>query len=242
MNAKAIIFDKDGTLMKFDSFWIEVSRCAVCDILRRLNREDIPADRLLEVLGVSDNTADSDGLLCKGTYEQIALAIGEVLREYGACITDAAITEMTLSAYNDNADAGKIEPVCENIRGVLKQLKSGGRKFAVVTTDDPQITHKCLEKLGIEDLFEKIYTDDGTNPIKPNPGCAIDFLSEFCISAKDAVMVGDTMTDMRFAKNAGISAIGVGENMRSRERLIPHAKAVIPDISYLSEVLEGKQL
>lgn len=238
MDVEAIIFDKDGTLMKFDSFWVEVSRCALRDILLQLNRDDIHMSRLLGALGVSGDTTDIDGLLCKGTYEQIALTIGGILREFGIDISDTDIIKMTVSAYNDNADSGKIEPTCANIRGVLEKLKNGGRKLAVVTTDDLQITHKCLEKLGIEDLFEKIYTDNGINPIKPNPGCALEFLSELGIPAEKAVMVGDTMTDIRFARNAGISVIGVGETANSRERLMPYADAVIPDISHLFDVIE----
>lgn len=238
MDVQAIIFDKDGTLMKFDSFWVGVSRCAVTDILQQLGREDIPVNRLLEALGVAGDTADIDGLLCKGTYEQIGLAIGEFLREYGVDVSDTDIVNMTLSAYNENADAEKIEPVCENIREVLEHLKHSGRKLAVVTTDDLQITHKCLEGLGIEDLFERVYTDDGRNPVKPNPWCASEFLSEFCIPVQKAVMVGDTMTDIRFARNAGISVIGVGETANSRERLMPHADAVIPNISYLPNIIE----
>ena len=238
MDIQAIIFDKDGTLMKFDSFWVDVSHCAIRDILRQLNRDDIPMSRLLEALGISGDTSDIDGLLCKGTYEQIALAIGKILRNFGVDISDTDIVRMTVSAYNDNSDSGKIGPTCKNIRGVLEKLKSGGRKLAVVTTDDFQITHKCLETLGIEDLFEKIYTDDGINPIKPNPGCALEFLSELGIPSEKAVMVGDTMTDIHFARNAGISVIGVGENANSRERLMPYADAVIPDISYLFDVIE----
>lgn len=237
MDIQAIIFDKDGTLMKFDCFWIEVSRCAAEELLRRLGREDIPVGRLLEVLGVAGETADIDGLLCKGTYEQIALAMGAVLRDFGVEISDSELIKLTLAAYSDHADAGKIEPICENMQGVLKRLKSGGRRLAVVTTDDSHITHKCLSALGIEDLFEKVYTDDGINPIKPNPECALKFLSEYHIPTQNAVMVGDTMTDIRFARNAGISAIGVGS---SRERLKPYADAVIPDISHLPDVIEGE--
>ena len=238
MDVQAIIFDKDGTLIKFDSFWVEVSHCAIRDILRQLNRDDIPMSRLLEALGISGDTADIDGLLCKGTYKQIALAIGKILRNFGVDISDNDIVKMTVSAYNDNSDSGKIEPTCKNIKGVLEKLKSGDRKLAVVTTDDFQITHKCLETLGIEDLFEKIYTDDGINPIKPNPGCALEFLSKFRIPAEKAVMVGDTMTDIHFSRNAWISVIGVGENANSRERLMPYADAVIPDISHLFDVIE----
>lgn len=237
---RAILFDKDGTLMKFDSFWVDVSRCAVREILRQLNREDIPSEEVLGALGIEGGTASIDGLVCKGTYGQIALAIGQILRKYGVEITDTDITEMTLSAYNNNDGSGKVEPVCENISEVLKKLKNGGKKLAVVTTDDPKITHKCLKELGIEDLFDRIYTDDGTNPVKPNPGCALEFLREFNIPAENALMVGDTMTDMRFAKNAGISAMGVGGTEDSRERLKPYAVAVIPDISHLIDIIEGE--
>lgn len=238
MEVQAIIFDKDGTLMKFDSFWVEVSRYAARDILRQLGREDIPIERLLGALGVAGDTADTDGLLCKGTYEQIGLAISEILREYGVEVSDTDIVRMTVSAYNKNADMGKIEPVCENIREVLEHLKSGGRQLAVVTTDNLQITNKCLEKLGIADLFARIYTDDGKNPVKPNPRCALEFLNEFHIPVQKAVMVGDTMTDIRFARNAGISVICVGEKANSLKQLMPYADAVVSDVSHLTDVIK----
>lgn len=89
-------------------------------------------------------------------------------------------------------------------------------------------------------MFDRVYTDDGKNPVKPNPRCAEEFLSEFGIPTQKAVMVGDTMTDIRFARNAGIFVIGVGETQKSRERLMPYADAVIPDISYLPDIIEGE--
>lgn len=193
--------------------------------------------KLLGALGVDGEISDIDGLLCKGTYEQIGLAIGGVLREYGTDIPETDIVKMTLLAYDKNADAGKVEPVCDNIRAVLEKLKNDGRKLAVVTTDNALITSKCLEKLGIADIFENVYTDNGQNPVKPDPWCANDFLSRYRIAQQNAVMVGDTMTDVRFARNAGISVIGVGEKADSRERLVPYADAVIPDISHLADIL-----
>ena len=108
MDVQAIVFDKDGTFMKFDSFWVEVSRCDVRNILRQLNRNDIPMSRLLGALGISGDSAYIDRLLCKGAYEQIALAIGEILREFGVDISDTDIIKMTISAYNGNAGSSVI--------------------------------------------------------------------------------------------------------------------------------------
>lgn len=238
MDIQAILFDKDGTLMKFDRYWVEVSRHAVNDILQQLGLEDVPTECLLAALGVKDGISDTDGLLCKGTYEQIGLALNEVLREHGADVSEADSIKMTLAAYDKNADTGKVEPVCENLREVLLNLKRRGRRLAVVTTDNASITAKCLEKLGIADVFDKVYTDNGQTPVKPDPWCAKDFLNRCGIAPQNALMVGDTMTDVRFARNAGIAAIGVGEKPDGRKRLVPYADAVLPDISHLADFIE----
>jgi len=44
---KAIIFDKDGTLIDFDSFWIAVSENAINHILAELNMQNIPLSEML---------------------------------------------------------------------------------------------------------------------------------------------------------------------------------------------------
>ncbi|MBQ7037301.1 MAG: HAD hydrolase-like protein [Clostridia bacterium] len=230
---KAIIFDKDGTLIDFDSFWIAVSVNAINHILRYFGREDIPLSEILSAIGVGNGVSDIDGLLCKGTYEQIALAINDVLKKYGCHVSDDEIIRVAVEAYNRNADSGVVKATCENIKEVLSGLKEKGIKLAVVTTDNPEITHKCLEELGTLALFDKVYTDDEKTPVKPDPYCAFDF-SEFTGAEKhEMVMVGDTMTDVHFARNAGIAVIGVGKTEEKRNRLCEHADAVMPDISHI---------
>lgn len=237
MKIKGIIFDKDGTLIQFDAFWISVSVNAINQILKQLNREDIPVEEILLSIGVENGVADTDGLLCKGTYEQIALAISDVLKKYDCMVSEDKFVPMVLDAYNRNADSGEVLPTCENIAGVLGGLKSSGIKLAVVTTDNFEITQKCLVKLGIEHLFDKIYTDDGETPVKPDPWCALDFAKQMNLEKDEIIMVGDTMTDILFAQNAGIGVIGVGANDENRQRLAKHADAVFPDISHIPAFL-----
>lgn len=235
MNVHAIFFDKDGTLMKFDDFWIEVSVRALKTILSNTGREDIATDEFLEAFGVSEGTADTDGLLCKGTYEQIGMAVYKILKAYGVDIKPECAVEMTIEAYEKNADCGEVKPVCDNLADVLRKLKSNGIKLAVVTTDNYKITHKCLEKLGVGDLFTRVYTDDGKTPVKPNPQCVLDFSADFGISCENIIMAGDTITDICFAKNAGIFSVCVGKNELARQ----YADAAIPDVSHIFEVIKG---
>ena len=237
MKADAIIFDKDGTLLDFDAFWVTVSIKAIEAVLTQLGRQDVPVGEVLEAFGVHNGETDMNSVLCKGTYEQLGGLFYEILHRYGCDESCEAVTKALIEAYNRNADAGDIKPTCPNLADVLKQLKAQNKKLAVVTTDNMQITRVCLDKLGILDLFDKIYTDDGVVPTKPDPYCVYDFCTFAGVSRDRVVMVGDTMTDMRFAKNAGIEAIGIARNDANKQILAPHAHAVLADPSHLFDVL-----
>lgn len=239
MKVEAIVFDKDGTLIDFNPFWVTVSVYAIKDVLRKLNREDIPYKIILAALGVENGITDIDGILCQGTYEQMGLVIHDILKSYGCNILPENIIRMVTDAYSKNADMGEIKPTCENIREVLEQLKKGGRKLLVVTTDNYEVTHKCLKKLGIEELFDEVYTDDGKFPAKPDPYCILEFCKSSGIDKDKVIMVGDTMTDIRFARNAGIPVIGVGATEKNRAKLSACADAVVPDISHIPDMIKG---
>ena len=93
-----------------------------------------------------------------------------------------------------------------------------GRKLVIVTTDNYEITYKCLDKLGIKELFDAVFADDGTMPVKPDPSCILEYFKANGISADSAVMVGDTMTDVRFARNAGMNIIAVGKTEKNKQQ------------------------
>ena len=68
MRADVIIFDKDGTLMDFDAYWVTVSAKSVARVLRDIGREDIPVSEILWAFGIRDGVTTLDSVLCKGTY------------------------------------------------------------------------------------------------------------------------------------------------------------------------------
>ena len=119
------------------------------------------------------------------------------------------------------------------IRGVLERLKERGIRLLVVTTDNPEVTHICLEKLNIEDLFEKVIADDGVVPPKPDPRCALDFAGKSGIPVGEIAMVGDTLTDIGFARNAGMRMIYVGKSSEAGKL----ADARISDVSHIFEII-----
>ena len=140
MRIKAIIFDKDGTLIDFDAFWVTVSIRALSAILKKLNRKDIPVGEFLAAFGVKDGVTDIDGILCKGTYEQMAEICREILSRYGCTVAPERMLALVLETYNESARCCDVTPACSDIRGVLQKLKKSGVRLLVVTTDNTEIT------------------------------------------------------------------------------------------------------
>lgn len=238
MKKDIIVFDKDGTLIDFDAFWVSVSVAAVKDVLKKLNKQEVDINKILNAFGVKGGMTDIDGILCKGTYEELGLAMYDVLKEYGCNESAETVVDMLINAYTNNAESGEVVPTCKDLQEVLLKLKSEGRRLVVVTTDNYEITYRCLEALGIKELFDRVFADDGKTPVKPNPDCILEYLAAEGIPADRAVMVGDTMTDINFARNAGMNVISVGADEKGRQRLAPFADVVVSGVSYIFDALK----
>jgi len=108
--------------------------------------------------------------------------------------------------------------IVSNQRGVAKQL---------MTLDDLKNVHDYMmnEIIKQEGRIDKIYfcTDlDNTSPNrKPNPGMALQAKKEFTqINFDKSVMAGNKLTDMQFARNAGIHAVFIAST--NPEIVFPH--------------------
>lgn len=233
MKIDGIIFDKDGTLIDFDAFWLNVSIEAISEVLNRSFCPDVPVADILEPFGVHNGVTSIEGVVCKGTYAQMGEIVYHVLKERGCTLDLPDMIKLVTDMYVKNADAGEILPTCENLKETLQTLKNQGKKLAVVTTDNEQMTRKCLDALGVTELFDWIYTDDGVLPTKPNPACAEDFCRRFSLNKENVLMVGDTMTDVAFSQNAGLAMIGVAKTEENKAILQKHISTVVPDVSYL---------
>ena len=231
---KGIIFDKDGTLLKFDSFWRPVTEHAVEYILRERKAPPGMKDRMMEAAGLDSGIC---GLIYRGTYAQLSEAFQNVLEEGGM---DAdRMDELTLEAFRNSMEAGKIIPACADMDEVFRRLKESGVRLFLVTTDCREITGRCLDKLKIRQYFDEIYTDDDDrgHP-KPDPYLIQEIIKKYGMKKEELVMVGDTVTDMEFAGNGGIKAIGVADKEADRRILKRYTETVIDNIGYLPEIRE----
>lgn len=237
MVVKGIIFDKDGTLLDFDGYWLPVTRCVLEDLLKEIKREDIPQKELLCAVGVMDGKAEISGSLCCGTYGMVGCDIYSVLSRYGVKITLQETVDLTIKYFHEHANKGIMNPTSPSLKATLVALKEQGIKLAVVTSDDKFVTLKCLETLGIKDLFDDIFADDGAHPPKPDPYYANEFMKKYGFSQAETLMVGDTFTDVNFAKNAKIGCVAIAKTLHNRALLEKEVPNVISDMQELLGVL-----
>jgi len=238
MNKKLIIFDKDGTLLDFDAFWLPVSEAAISEILLRAQIDASVSKEIFKAFDVKDGVTAITSELCHGTYASMGRVIYSVLQNHNVKLSEDEIISLTREAYHKHMNFGEFKPTSENLYASLKELRESGITLGVVTTDAPLVTEECLKQLGIRELFDFVLTDDGVIPPKPSPVSLELVREKLCISKDEVLMVGDTLTDVSYARAAGVKVVGLAKNAHNADILkAGGASAVISDISKLSEVL-----
>ena len=237
VEADAIIFDKDGTLLDFDAFWIPVTEQALRVTLDQIGMSRALTAEILRAFGVQNGVTSIDGIMCCGTYKMMTQAMYKILREHNYDGTLDTVEALLARACEESTSFGVLKPTCQGLKETLTALKARGKRLAVVTTDSKEITLTCLKSLGIDQLFDKVYTDDGDCPAKPSPHCLLDFCRLYGIEPARVAVVGDTLTDVRFAKNAGAHSIALAKSQHNAKLLSGKADVIISDLSELLEMV-----
>jgi phosphoglycolate phosphatase len=95
----------------------------------------------------------------------------------------------------------------ENCRRVLEDLKAAGWKLLICTNKPYAPTLEIMNRLDLNDLFDKAVGGDSYPVKKPDPDHILKLLDETEASAEQAIMIGDGVNDVLAAKNAGIPSI-----------------------------------
>lgn len=91
----------------------------------------------------------------------------------------------------------------------LERLKAEGFKLAVCTNKMERLTLPLLKGLKLDSYFDAIAGGDTFDVRKPDPGHILKTIELANGNAVKAVMVGDSVNDIRAAQNAGVPAIAV---------------------------------
>ena len=239
MHIKGVLFDKDDTLIRLESFWKEpiyrLAKQTANDI--GVSENEPIVDILIKEAGFFRRKLIPESLVVTGTNEDIYEAWKKICCQQGIgeyLFSSMKYKSMWLSRFADLCyEYGVVEPY-EDVETVLKHLKSKKIYIGVVTSDYWNMTNHCLTRLGIRQYVDQVYTADRVRK-KPYPDAAIYFADYCQLCLKEIVMVGDSENDMKFAYNAGIHGIYLD---RANQGDMPvYAEAAITNLCELTNIL-----
>jgi len=111
--------------------------------------------------------------------------------------------------YKYYSDHHGIAGLYEGIKEILQQLKSNGYPIGIFTGKGREASIITLIKLGIDHYFDLIVTGDDVKNHKPSPEGILKFLNHFKLKPERVLMIGDSVSDVKASREAGIKIASV---------------------------------
>jgi phosphoglycolate phosphatase len=89
----------------------------------------------------------------------------------------------------------------------LAYLKAQGYRLGCVTNKAEQFTVPLLKDLGVYDNFEIVISGDTLEKKKPDPMPLLHAAEFFGVAPEDALMIGDSVSDVKAARAAGFQIV-----------------------------------
>ena len=183
-----VLIDVDGTLV--DSV-PDLTYC-VDEMMKRL---DMPAHGEAKVRNWVGNGVER--LVRRALVGQLDGEPDEALYEQAYPIF--------LELYRDNTS--KRSCLYPGIKEGLDYLKTEGYKMGCVTNKAAQFTEPLLKDLGVYDYFSIVISGDSLPQKKPDPAPLLHAAKFFKVSPEQAMMIGDSISDVKAARAAGFRIV-----------------------------------
>jgi phosphoglycolate phosphatase len=182
-----IVFDLDGTLVD-----------TAPDLHRSLNHSLVEAGYAEVPFEVIDS------LIGHGAKAMIV----EGLASQGATLTDSEI-EPVWSSFLEfyRQHICDLSRPYDGVEHTLQSLSANGARLAVCTNKTQDLAVRVLNGLGLSKWFEAVRGADAVAQKKPAGGHILETLEAVDGQLEASIMIGDSQTDERAARNAGLPFI-----------------------------------
>ena len=137
--------------------------------------------------------------------------------------------EKVFADYNTayNADTSYLTAPFAGIPETLDAIKAQGIRMAILSNKPHFATCGVITSLFGEGYFDCVYGQREDIPIKPDPAAVYSILEECQVKPEECLYIGDTGTDMKTGKNAGLYTVGVLWGFRGKDELLESGADVI---------------
>ena len=194
---KAIVFDLDGTLLD-----------TVGDIAAALNRS-------LEACGLPTHEQKTvETFLGGGIRDAVMKATPDG--------TSEEMIQKVLDLYRDDYVAHCTEKtrLYDGVREMVDCFAAQGMEMVVLSNKTEATAQKIVAHFFPNGEFKAAFGRVADRPLKPHPNAAKPVLEVLGLAPEEIAYVGDSNTDILFAKAVGMLSVATPWGYRSREELI----------------------
>ena len=221
---RAILFDKDGTLIDFQKSWGP----ALARVIDDLAPDPALAEALAGAL-----LFDRATLRFPNASPFVAGATVDFAPGWARLLgRDATGFAAELDARLCRAVQASISPIGDAPR-TLARLKAMGMALGVATNDAEAPARAQAGWIGLAPLLDFVAGYDSGHGAKPGPGMVRAFARAVGVASGDVAMVGDSRHDLQAAREAGALAVAVLSGPAGRDDLADLADYVLDDIAAL---------
>lgn len=168
---------------------------------------------------------DWDGCLAK-TLDIVLAAYKKIFAEFNIFPPDRVITQEIFGDWNGPRKLGitdveifsnkfvleidKTYPqvdLYDGVLDVLQTIKDMGKKMALLTSARRSTVEPALRNNNLTNMFDLILASEDVDKHKPDPEIIFKALEELNGTKDQAIIIGDSKSDLQAATNAGIDSI-----------------------------------
>jgi len=138
----------------------------------------------------------------------------ELLANHGVHGNPDKLFNLYKKYFDEEIESGIVPRIYPDVHNVFKYLKEKGKRLAVLSSHPTDNLRKEAGHYNLTSFFDLIYGD-----LKDKAKGLQNICSELDIKPEFALYIGDTIYDIRAAKEAGVHSGGVCQGYHTKERL-----------------------
>lgn len=224
---RAILFDKDGTLLQFTEGWVD----SIVGFLENKILDDNKKSEVFREIGIrEDGGVEENSILSSETAMDLAVIFSKYLDED----LDEIYREIDDHLLNYLKENNKfIRETCD-LRSLFEALKDRGILIGIFTSDNYRQAKYSMDYLGL-DSFIDFYAAADIYKKKPNKESLEVFKKKYSLEDQEIIIVGDSRVDMVFGEDT--VKVGVLCGTGSREMLAKYTDNIVDDPSQVLKFL-----